>query len=62
MKLLFHKTEYYGHWFEDEENPENFTEKIPPHTGVVFDEELNDWIPKPPPEPDIEEEPTGQET
>jgi hypothetical protein len=66
MKLLFNKTEYYGHWFEDEETPEGFTEKIPPHTGVVFDEEQNDWVLKPSteseqePELNIEQEP-GQE-
>jgi hypothetical protein len=54
MKLLFHKTEYYGHWFKDDENPENFTEKIPPDTGHIFDEEVNEWAPIPEPEP-IEE-------
>jgi hypothetical protein len=47
MRFLFHKTELYGHWFEDDEKPEEFTEKIPPHTGVIFNEELSDWVPKP---------------
>jgi hypothetical protein len=52
MKLLFHKTEYYGRRFGDDENPEGFTEKVPPNTGYVFDEESNDWVLKP--EPEIE--------
>jgi hypothetical protein len=47
MKLMFNKTEYYGHWFKDDENTEGFTEKIPLNTGYIFDEELNDWILKP---------------
>jgi hypothetical protein len=53
MKLLFHKTELYGHWFEDNEYSEGFTDKVPPHTGVVFDEESKDWVPKQ--QPEIEE-------
>jgi hypothetical protein len=44
MKLLFHKTEYYGHWFNDDETLEDFTEKIPPNTEYIFDEELGDWV------------------
>jgi hypothetical protein len=59
MKLLFHKTEYYGHWFDDKEKPEGFTEKVPPDTGYVFDEDLNDWVPKPIPEP-VPEEPVEE--
>jgi hypothetical protein len=47
MKLLFNKIDFYGHWFEDDEYPDEFTEKIPQDTGYVFDEELNDWVPKP---------------
>jgi hypothetical protein len=53
MKLLFHKTEYYGHWFNDDENTENFTEKVPPNTRYFFDEDLKEWVPIP--------EPTGEE-
>jgi hypothetical protein len=44
MRFLFHKTELYGHWFDDNEKPEEFTEKIPKNTGYVFDEELDDWV------------------
>jgi hypothetical protein len=47
MKLFFHKTEYYGHWFDDDENPDEFTEKVPLNTGYIFDENLNDWILQP---------------
>jgi hypothetical protein len=52
MKLLFNKLEYYGEWFMDDEVPDNFTYKVPPNTGYVFDEALDDWVPKP--EPEIE--------
>jgi hypothetical protein len=52
MKLLFHKTEYHGHWFDDDENPEGFTEKVPPNTEYDFNEESNDLVLKP--EPEIE--------
>jgi hypothetical protein len=65
MKLLFNKTDYYGHWFQDDETPEGFTEKVPPDTGYVFDDDAGEWVPKPepPPEPEGEggEEATGQE-
>jgi O-acetylhomoserine/O-acetylserine sulfhydrylase-like pyridoxal-dependent enzyme len=56
MKLLFNKIEYYGQWFQDDEFPENFTEKVPPNTRYVFDEEIGDWIEKEEPviEPDID--------
>jgi hypothetical protein len=54
MKLLFNKTEYYGHWFQDDETPDGFTEKVPPNTGYIFDEEANDWVLKPEPEPEGE--------
>jgi hypothetical protein len=57
MRFLFHKTELYGHWFDDDEAPEEFTEKVPPHTKVIFDEELNEWVEKPEPE---SEEPAEQ--
>jgi hypothetical protein len=50
MKLLFHKTEYYGHWFNDDENTEGYTDKVPPDTGYIFDEEQNNWVLKPTPE------------
>jgi hypothetical protein len=44
MKLMFHKTELYGHWFDDDILDEDFTEKIPLNTGYIFDEELNEWV------------------
>jgi hypothetical protein len=59
MKLMFNKTEYFGQWFEDDEYPETFTDKVPQNTGYLFDDELNDWVPKP--EPEVTEEPTEQE-
>jgi hypothetical protein len=58
MKLMFNKIDFNGHWFDDDEYPENFTGKVPPDTGHVFDEEADDWIPKPPP---VAEEPEGGE-
>jgi hypothetical protein len=50
MKLLFNKTEYFGQWFDDDETPEGFTEKVPPHTGVIFDEDSGEWVLIPEPE------------
>jgi hypothetical protein len=44
MKLLFNKTEYYGHWFDDNGDTGGFTEKAPPNTRYIFNEEINDWI------------------
>jgi hypothetical protein len=46
MKLLFNKTDYNGQWFNDNEYPDDFTDKIPPDTGYIFNEEENNWIPK----------------
>jgi hypothetical protein len=50
MKLMFNKTDYNGHWFEDGENPDGFTEKVPPNTGYMFDDDVDEWVPKPIPE------------
>ena len=44
MKLMFHKTELYGQWFQDDDTPENFTEKVPQHTGQIWNEESNQWV------------------
>jgi len=56
MKLMFNKTTYEGHWFYEESdrpgNPEDtagYTEKVPPDTSYVWDEEQDGWIR--PPEP-----------
>ena len=55
MKYLYHKNLLYGKWVHDEckpsdfsegENPSDFTEKIPPHAGVVFDEGTGEWVVK----------------
>jgi hypothetical protein len=56
MKLMFNKTDYSGHWFYDDEDTEGYTEKVPLNTGYIFDEDLNDWVLKPEPEPEIEPE------
>ena len=47
MKLMFNKTTFKGHWFSDSEDTTGYTEKVPPHTGVEWNEELNEWMPKP---------------
>ena len=44
MKLMFNKTTYEGHWFEDGEIDGGYTEKTPPHTGVVFNENDGEWV------------------
>jgi hypothetical protein len=54
MKLLFSKTDYHGQWFDDDETPEGFTEKVPPGTGYDFDDDADEWVPKPEPEPERE--------
>jgi hypothetical protein len=58
MKLLFNKKDFQGHWFYDNEDTNGFTEKIPPNTGYIFNEELDDWVLKQEP---IQEEPTETE-
>ena len=44
MKLMFHKENFNGKWFDDDEFDEAYTEKVPPHAGVVFDENIDEWI------------------
>ena len=44
MKLLFNKKTFESHWFEDDDNPGDYTDKIPPNTGYIFDKETDDWI------------------
>jgi hypothetical protein len=58
MKLLFNKNDFSGHWFYGNEDTNGFTEKIPPNTGYIFNEELNDWVLKQEP---IQEEPVETE-
>jgi len=47
MKLMFDKTTFEGHWFSDGEDTAGYTEKVPPHAGVKWNEELNEWVLKP---------------
>ena len=53
MKLMFNKKELYGKWFSDEEENNDWTEKVPPNTGYEFNEELGEWVEK---QPEIIEE------
>jgi hypothetical protein len=53
MKLMFNKITLEGHWFEDDEMDNNYTENIPVDTNQIFDEEQNDWILKPSEDPPI---------
>jgi hypothetical protein len=56
MKLMFNKETFEGHWFEDdEEAPENYTDKAPRHTNQVYSEELGEWVEKRTQEPEPEE-------
>jgi len=41
---MFHKKELYGHWFTETEDTTGYTEKVPPDTAHVFDEESGDWV------------------
>ena len=54
MKLKFNKKNYTCHWFDDNEFDDDYTEKVPPHTGVIFDDNTNEWILKEPDEPEGE--------
>jgi hypothetical protein len=59
MKQMFNKQTLEGHWFsENEEAPDNYTEKAPQHTNQIFSEELGGWVEKPAEEPEAE---TGDE-
>ena len=55
MKLLFHKLELYGKWFQNNEIDLNFTDKVPPDTGHEWNEELQEWVLKPIEEVEFEE-------
>ena len=54
--LMFHKIEHYSSWFRDGEDTTGFTEKVPPHTKVIFNEDLQEWEQPPEPEPEEEED------
>ena len=42
-KLMFNKIDHHGEWFREDEDTTGFTEKIPPHTGVAFNEKTRMW-------------------
>jgi len=44
MKLMFNKTDFEGHWFQDGEDTTGYTEKVPPDAGHVWDETQQEWI------------------
>jgi hypothetical protein len=44
MKLMFNKTTYEGHWFDDDEIDNSYTEKVPLNTGYIWSENQNNWI------------------
>ena len=57
MKLLFNKIDFNGQWFHDNEYPKEFTDKVPPDTGYIFNDELDMWeLPPVEEEEDIIEE------
>lgn len=43
MKLMFHKTELEGKYFDDDEINPDYTEKIPPDTKHIWDEKKDEW-------------------
>jgi len=48
MRIMFHKKDLYGMWFDDGETSDMFTEKIPPDAAHVWDEESGEWaLPEP---------------
>ena len=65
MKLLFNKKTLDARWFrvwecKPADDTTGYTEKIPPHTLVEWNEELNEWVELPEPEED-EGEPEASE-
>jgi len=44
MILMFNKKTLEGHWFKNGESSEGYTEKVPPFTNYVFDENKNEWV------------------
>jgi len=44
MILKFDKKTLEGHWFMDGEDSTGWTEKVPPYTNYVFDEESGEWV------------------
>ena len=53
MTLKFNKITFEGHWFTDDEDTAGYTDKIPPDTAHLWNEELGEWVlPEPEPEPE----------
>jgi hypothetical protein len=46
MKLMFNKENFEGQWFNDNDYPDGWTEKIPPNTSYEFNDELDEWVEK----------------
>ena len=49
MILMFNKETLEGRWFRDIEFPEpedttGYTEKVPPYSNYIWNEELNEWV------------------
>ena len=56
MKLMFCKENREGRFFRDTEETTGYTEKAPPDTMHVWDEEAGDWVYHETPEPDPSDE------
>ena len=44
MKLMFNIITFEGHWFDDGEDTTGYTDKIPPDTAHIWNEELGEWV------------------
>ena len=44
MKLMFNKINLCGQWFNENEEVAGFTEKVPPDTAHIWNEETNEWV------------------
>ena len=63
MKLLFSKTNHEGRWFAEAEDITGYTEKIPPNTAHVWDENAEGWVlPEPVYDESEPDEPMGEKT
>jgi len=56
MKLLFNKQTFDGRWFQDNDETDGYTEKVPPDTGHIWDDGKGEWILAPPPQQETEVE------
>ena len=44
MKHIYNKKTLEGGWVEDDNDNPEFTEKTPPGSNYIYDEEVNDWV------------------